>query len=172
MSTKLTRRGARNVTATLDRIANLMQSEAAALGIDPKIAKDFALRCDMISDCVERTAMINFPKRAEESLAQALKHDADPKSDDLNTKLNATDGPKMAANEEGLSVKTPGFDADQIGDKVPGPHEHDADESDYMATFDEIEFHELGDRVEGGGLENGVKAAAARKLAHGFDLFV
>jgi preprotein translocase subunit YajC len=157
---KLTRRGARNFTATLDNVASLVQDQFAVLGIDPKIANDFALRCDMISDCVERTAASNFPRNAADSDAAALKEDADPKSDDQNTKLNATDGPKMAgSNEEGLSVKTEGWDADQIADEESGPLEHEADETEYMATFTESEYHELGGRQEGGTLENGVKSA-------------
>jgi len=63
---KLTRRGARNLTATIDRIASAVQENAAVLGIDPKIAHDFAYRCDLISDAVETTAVANFPRRASE----------------------------------------------------------------------------------------------------------
>ena len=63
---KLTRRGARNLTATIDRIASAVQENAAMLGIDPKIARDFAYRCDLISDAVETTAVANFPRRASE----------------------------------------------------------------------------------------------------------
>ena len=61
---KLTRDGARSLTATLDRIASAVQGNAALLGIDPKIATDFAYRCDLISDAVETTAVTNFPKAA------------------------------------------------------------------------------------------------------------
>ena len=62
---KLTRQGARNLTETIDRIASVVQDNSALLGIDPKIAKDFAYRCDLISDAVESTAVANFPKGAE-----------------------------------------------------------------------------------------------------------
>lgn len=64
---KLTRRGARNLTATIDRIASAVQENAALLGIDPKIAHDFAYRCDLISDAVETTAVQNFPRKASEA---------------------------------------------------------------------------------------------------------
>lgn len=63
---KLTRKGARNLTASIDRIASTIQENAALLGIDPKIASDFAYRCDLISDAVETTAVTNFPKAAAE----------------------------------------------------------------------------------------------------------
>jgi hypothetical protein len=136
MSEKLTRSGARDVTSTIDRLASLIQEQCAVLGIDPRIAKDYALRSDMISDAIERTAAINFPL-------------------------------KEAANEEGMSLPNDGWDADQIADKVPGALESDADEP-YMGTFTEEEHHELGERQEGGQLENGVKAASD---THGFNLF-
>lgn len=61
---KLTRRGARNLTATIDRIASAVQENPSLLGIDPKIAKDFAYRCDLISDAIETQAVSNFPKAA------------------------------------------------------------------------------------------------------------
>ena len=62
---KLTREGARNLTSTIDRVASAVQENAALLGIDPKIAMDFAHRCDMISDAVETQAVTNFPKNAD-----------------------------------------------------------------------------------------------------------
>ena len=140
MFKKLTRHGTRNVTATLDNLATLFQAEAATLGIDPRIAMDFAHRCDMLSDAVESTAAINFPL-------------------------------KEAANEEGMSLSNDGWDADQIADKVPGALESDSDES-YMSTFTEDEHHELGERQEGGQLENGIRAASEKTASHGFNLFV
>jgi len=67
---KLTREGARNLTSNIDRIASTVQEHAALLGIDSKIAQDFAYRCDLISDAVESTAVNNFPKRAEDVAAE------------------------------------------------------------------------------------------------------
>jgi hypothetical protein len=64
MSAKLTRQGARNLTASIDRIASAIQENADILGVDPRIAKDFAYRCDMISDAVESRAVHNFPKQS------------------------------------------------------------------------------------------------------------
>jgi hypothetical protein len=165
---KLTRRGARNVTATLDRIASVIQENPEVLGIDPKIAMDFAHRCDLISDAIETTAAINYPRKAAE---KELAEDADPKSDDQN-KPEHFEGKKageMGLDEEGLSIDNDGWDEDQIADMTPGPHQHEADEAHYMATFNEEEFHELGQLQEGGMLENGAKSAS--KSSHGFNLF-
>jgi len=69
---KLTRQGARNLTVTIDRIASTIQENTSLLGIDPKIAKDFAYRCDLISDAVETTAVTNFPKSATEFPASEI----------------------------------------------------------------------------------------------------
>lgn len=46
--------GARRVTAGLDNFATLFQSNHEALGIPQKVAMDFAYRCDMLSDAIER----------------------------------------------------------------------------------------------------------------------
>jgi len=46
--------GARRVTSGLDRFASLFQGSHESLGIPKKIAMDFALRCDMLSDAIER----------------------------------------------------------------------------------------------------------------------
>ena len=85
MST-LTRHGARNLTAAIDRIASAVQDNPSMLGIDPKIAKDFAYRCDLISDAVETRAVTNFPKQGEaavqeigaETTGPIYEEDADP----------------------------------------------------------------------------------------------
>lgn len=55
---RLTKKGAQQVTADLDRIANLVQSEYQTLGIPQPIADDFAKRIDMVSDAIERQAGI------------------------------------------------------------------------------------------------------------------
>lgn len=46
--------GARRVTANLDSLAGLFQSHAASLGIPGRVAADFAYRCDLLSDAIER----------------------------------------------------------------------------------------------------------------------
>ena len=61
MAENLTRHGARTLTESLDRIATAVQHNAAVLGLPVNIAQDFAYRCDLISDAVEKTAGTNFP---------------------------------------------------------------------------------------------------------------
>lgn len=49
-----TAQGARRVTSGLDRFASLFQGNHESLGIPKKVAMDFALRCDMLSDAIDR----------------------------------------------------------------------------------------------------------------------
>lgn len=72
MPQMLTRRGARELTQTLDRVASVLQAQSAVLGIDPKIATDFAYRSDLLSDAIEGTAVRNYPR-----LAEVLEQDGD-----------------------------------------------------------------------------------------------
>jgi hypothetical protein len=52
----MTKKGARSVTRTLDRIATLFQQEFKTLGVPEKYAMDFAYRCDLMSGEVEKKA--------------------------------------------------------------------------------------------------------------------
>jgi hypothetical protein len=54
----MTKKGARSVTANLDRLATLFQEEFETLGVPSHIASDFARRCDMLSDAIEKKAGI------------------------------------------------------------------------------------------------------------------
>lgn len=54
MSTKLDY--VKNITADLDRVASVLQKDFSALGIPEKIATDFAYRCDLLSDAMEKQA--------------------------------------------------------------------------------------------------------------------
>jgi hypothetical protein len=52
----LSKKSAREVTYTLDRVASLFQEEYRKLGIPEKVANDFAFRCDFLSDHIEKKA--------------------------------------------------------------------------------------------------------------------
>jgi hypothetical protein len=56
--TRLTKKGAKEVTSRLDQIANDMQENHEAWGIPEKLATDFAYRCDLLSDFMEKRAGI------------------------------------------------------------------------------------------------------------------
>lgn len=56
---KMTKKGARSVTTALDHIASLFQNDFEVLGVPKHIANDFAFKCDLLSDRVERMAGLN-----------------------------------------------------------------------------------------------------------------
>ena len=53
---QMTKKGARSITTTLDRVAGLMEADWRSLGLPQHIANDMALRCDMLSDAIEKHA--------------------------------------------------------------------------------------------------------------------
>lgn len=63
----LTRQGARRLTSMLDRLASVIQENPDILGVNSKIAQDFAYRCDLLSDAIETRAVQNFPRQASEN---------------------------------------------------------------------------------------------------------
>lgn len=54
--TRLTKKGAMEVTSRLDQIADAIQTNHEAWGIPEKLARDFAYRCDLLSDYMEKRA--------------------------------------------------------------------------------------------------------------------
>jgi len=119
---KLTRLGARNLTTALDRIASALQENHAVLGINQKIANDFAYRCDLISDAVESTAIANYPKAADKNAPQ--------KRPEYNT-------------------AKPGLET-EIGAEVKGPiyEEDPATSTDLKGQFTQKDFHQLTEIAE------------------------
>jgi hypothetical protein len=130
---RLTRQGARNLTAALDNIAQVVQHRAALLGLDKRTATDFAYRCDLLSDAIERTASANFPLSRQAANAYGEGND-----------------------DEGLSVEhgEGGFDPNLIGDEVPGPLEiiEPPSEPWMDGHFTQEKYHVLGDLQEAGEL--------------------
>jgi hypothetical protein len=74
---KMTRAGARGLTSTIDRIASTFQKYPEVLGMDAKIAMDFAYRCDLVSDAIEGKAAANFPADSIGDSAGVLEGDGD-----------------------------------------------------------------------------------------------
>jgi hypothetical protein len=126
---RLTRQGARNLTAALDNLAQVIQHRHDLLGLDARTATDFAYRCDLLSDAIERTASQNFP---------LAKNAAEKGNDD-----------------EGMSVEhgEGGFDPNLIGDEVPGPLEVVPPVEGFMEDhFTQEKYHVLGELQESGEL--------------------
>jgi hypothetical protein len=120
---KLSRQGALQVTELLGRAASLIEKNHSALGVPDKIAKDFAFRCDLLSDNIEKHAGI-----ARDASGQILE----------NTSILGDTG---------------SLDPAVIGEEVDGPLLMlDSDEPWMDGEFTQQEYHELGDLQESGQL--------------------
>lgn len=157
MPKKLTKFGALQVSHDLDRLAQLYQEESEALGVTPKIADDFAMRCDILSDHIEKRAGIERdgegnlkdPQLAKYASALVKKAEMDPKENYTETTL------------------TPhSFDPAEIGEEQAGALLRNQDEP-YMDVFKQDEFDQLR-QVQQDGMFSNAKTAAVliRKMAH------
>lgn len=78
---KASQKGAFRVAQALDNLASLVQHHGASLGLPAKVAADFALRCDMVSDHLDkgfglRTAGYYNPAQIGEGVPGPLISDA------------------------------------------------------------------------------------------------
>lgn len=129
---KMTKKGAQQVVAGLQRYAELFQTAHASMNVPEDIAIDFVRRLDMMSDHLEK--QVGILRNASGEIIEASLHPSVPEKD--------------------------GFDPTQIAEKVPGYLEGDADESDYMGTnFTEQEHSELREKQEAGKLPMAEKMA-------------
>lgn len=183
----ITRRGALSVTTDIDRIANVIQTEHAALGIPKEYALKYAYYCDVVSDRIEKHAVKvaedageEAPKD-EEKKAEEAKPEEDAEKKEASRRLAEDEkllaemeeeeqkkeaskkraSKKRADDETGLSVDhgASGFDANTIADDVGGPQEILAPIEAWMNSyFAQDWFHELDDLQTAGEMSN----AAAR----------
>jgi hypothetical protein len=136
---QLTEKGAKQVTTHLDRIATLFQKDHSTLGVDKKVAMDFALRCDILADHIEKKA----------GLAKQAAGGMDPKQ-------NYTEEKNMAPHD---------FPPQEIGMEQPGALLRNTDEP-YMDVFKQDEFDQLREVQQTGMFSNAKSAAElVKKMA-------
>jgi hypothetical protein len=56
MGKKMTKKGAIQVTSALDNLAQLFEDRHSTMGVPARVAKEFALRCDLLADFIEKKA--------------------------------------------------------------------------------------------------------------------
>jgi len=149
MPKQLSKFGALQVSHDMDRLAALYQEEAAAIGVSPKIANDFALRCDILSDHLEKRAGIQ--RDADGNLK-------DPKLAKYATFLvkKAAMDPKENYTETQLSGDV--FNPAEIGEEQSGALLRNQDEP-YMDVFKQDEFDQLR-QVQQDGMFSNAKSAS------------
>lgn len=153
MSNPLTKQGALQVSTDLDRLATVFQKAHATLGVSEKIAKDFAMRCDILSEHIEKRAQVERnqdgslkdPKLASYADALFKRAQMDPKS---NFTLE--------------DIKPGEFDPAEIGEESSDAFLRNSDEP-YMDAFKQDEFDQLREVQQNGMFSNAKSAAAALK---------
>lgn len=115
----ITPKGAIQVSTHLDRIASLFQQAHAELGVPQNVAEDFALRCDALSDHVEKRAGVARLKNGE-----------------LDPKHNYTENP--GGDAPGANY----FPPSDVGTETDGALLRNSDEP-FMDTFEQEWFDEL-----------------------------
>ena len=63
----LTKAAAKAITADLDRLAQLFEADHSALGVPANVATDFAYRCDLLSDFVEKRGGLDRAESVQKS---------------------------------------------------------------------------------------------------------
>lgn len=149
MPKQLSKFGALQVSHDMDRLAALYQEEAEAIGVSPKIANDFALRCDILSDHIEKRAGIERdgdgnltdPELLQYATALTKKAAMDPKENYTVDQLGAND-----------------FNPAEIGEEQSGALLRNQDEP-YMDVFKQDEFDQLR-QVQQDGMFSNAKSAS------------
>ena len=162
----MTKKGARSVTATLDRLAELVQKEASTLGITTKHAHDFAMSCDVLSDSIEKKAGI---KRALTELDVNKEKGFDPEvvGEETTGPLEGdTDEPFMKAEftqQENRELR----ERVQDGDLGPKPNlEEQAPTAGKQASINTRMASACGDLLKASSsIDNAVVSNSVAKLA-------
>jgi len=149
MPKQLTKFGALQVSHDLDRLAALYQAEAETIGVTSKIADDFALRCDILSDHIEKRAQIarnadgalTDPALAKYAAALVKRAAMDPKENYTVDPLGGND-----------------FNPAEIGEEQSGALLRNQDEP-YMDAFKQDEFDQLR-QVQQDGMFSNAKSAS------------
>lgn len=168
MPNQLTKQGALQVSTDLDRLASVFQQEHATLGLSEKVAQDFALRCDILSDFIEKKAGVARDADGAIKDAELAKYaSALSRRAQMDPKKNFTVG----------DVKSGEFNPAEIGEEQSGALLRNSDEP-YMDCFQQDEFDQLRQVQQDGMFSNAKAAAVAIKkmamilAAHGIPLSV
>ena len=151
MPKQLSKFGALQVSHDMDRLAALYQEEAEAIGVSSKIANDFALRCDILSDHLEKRAGIERDDNnalKDPELAKYASHLSTSKTAAMDPKENYTVD-QVGAND---------FNPAEIGEEQSGALLRNEDEP-YMDVFKQDEFDQLRE-VQQDGMFSNAKSAA------------
>lgn len=194
---KMTKKGARVVTKDLDKIATLFQEAHAALGIPQHIAADFARRCDLLSDTIEKNAGLDpqdtMGKKAFDATligqekAGPLEGDADEsfmkgefsqqenrelrerqQGGDLGAKANEAPQPPKAGVQAAYKALVAALKASNLSDKKAAAVKRALELATVVVTAKKAEDDE--EEVEEVEEEVPAEKESGKKASHGYDL--
>lgn len=142
---KINKQAAFSFTGQVDRIASIVQKNYASLGISKKFAQDFVVMCDRMSDHIDQQAGIDRQAMMEQEIRRrqaAARRQAKSKRQAQVASPDESDG-----NFTLTDLGPNDWDPSEIGEEYSGAFLRDADEP-YMDTFQQDEFHQLGEVVE------------------------
>ena len=76
----------KQVTASLDRMANLFQTYGKQMGIPSRVAFDFAYRCDLLSDALDKMAADEEEEEKEEKEESSEEEESEEKEEKESSK--------------------------------------------------------------------------------------
>ena len=82
----LTKEAAKAITADLDRLAQLFEADHVALGVPSTVATDFAYRCDLLSDFVEKRGGLDRTDSIQKEFDNEIETSHQPEEDYMATK--------------------------------------------------------------------------------------
>ena len=145
----------KQVTASLDRMANLFQNYGKQLGIPSRVAFDFAYRCDLLSDALDKMAAEEGEEKEEEESSEEESEEKEEKESSKKAKLSRRAAlrelDRLHRKATRRNRRLADFDPNEIGEEDKN-EEVDADE-EYMEDFDGNKpHHELSEKQEKGDL--------------------
>ena len=137
----LSKAAATAITADLDRLAQLFESDHEALGVPSNVATDFAYRCDLLSDFVEKQAASldrenSHPQDAVETVSQPDEAYMKPAEEQtyLHELGDMVEGDKLALEEIASKVaallKAADEEAEEDAEEEEGDEDADEEEGE------------------------------------------
>lgn len=116
---RLSKQAAQRITNDLDRLASLFQKEHERLGVSEKVALDFAYRCDLLSDHLDKQALTEYDPVDESKMSP---HNFDPEEigkEDAGPLVDEPDEPYMKGEftQQRFRELRERQEAGEIGDK-------------------------------------------------------
>lgn len=156
----ISKKAAKAITADLDRLAQLFEHNHKIIGVPAKVAVDFAYRCDLLSDYVEKNASLEredqFPDDAvkTESESDEAYVDEDLKEQTYLSELGKmVDGDDLgnAAKLANLLAELLKTAEDEEGEEEEAEDEEGEEEASKKASDDEADEDEEADDDEEAG---------------------